>query len=121
MFWRKRHSQQLDRIEAYLRYIIAKEIKMATTEEELLAAVQAQTTVVASTRTLLKSLHDKLVEAWAKQNISSLPEMINLLHQNTDALAQAVADNTVAADEPAAPTVVDPAAPPADAPAAPVA
>lgn len=120
MFWRNRRSQQLDRIEGYLRYIIAKEIKMASTEADLLAAVKAQTTVVASTQTLLKSLHDKLVEAWAKQNISDLPEMINLLHQNTDALAQAVAANTVAADEPA-PVTDAPAAPPADAPAAPVA
>lgn len=90
---------------------------MQLTIADLKTAVEAQTTVVTSTKTLLKSLHDQLSDSWARQDLSGLPEMINLLHQNTDALAAAVAENTVAASEPPAVVDVPPAAPAASAPA----
>lgn len=119
MFWRKKYSQ-LDRIEAYLRYLVHKENRMALTIDDLKAAVAAQTTVVDSTKALLKRLHDELVDAHTTQNLSALPEMINLLNQNTEGLAAAVAANTVAASEPPAPApapVTPPAATAPDAPA----
>jgi uncharacterized coiled-coil protein SlyX len=120
MFWRWQgsRSRQLDRIEAHLRYLVHKEREMANIVDDLKAAVAEQTTVVESTRMLLKGLHDKLVDAWARQDLAAIPAILDSLRVNTSALSTAVAENTVAASEPTDPAPVDaPAAPAPDAPA----
>jgi hypothetical protein len=74
----------------------SKSIFMANEIDELKAAVAKEETVTASAIALLKGLKQKLDDAIASGDPAQLHALSQELGQNTDALAQAVTDNTPA-------------------------
>jgi len=84
--------------------------------DTLAATVAEANTVMASAMSLLKGLHDRLVAAIAAGDMAQVQALADDLHAHTDALAAAVAANTVAepAVAPAEPAPAPVDVPPAD-------
>jgi len=89
------HSK-LDLIIRLLRTSIQKEIMMSQATDNLAAAVQHETSVVASVTTLISGLASQIKQASADPQVQALADQINA---NSDTLANAVAANTPAAAE----------------------
>jgi len=66
------------------------------TIQEIRDQVAAQRTVITSATELLKSLHQKLLDAIATQDPAAVQALADDLKANTDALSQAVVENTPA-------------------------
>ena len=65
--------------------------------DDLKAQVARDTDAVSSAITLLKGLHDQLAAAIAAGDPAAIQAVADQLKANTDALAQAIVDNTPAA------------------------
>lgn len=99
--FRQADRDQLDRIEFKLDALRAltraQGMETDMNLDDLKAQVEAQTTVVDSAVTLLQQLKTMLDQAIASGDPAKIQAVADLLHHNTQALADAVVANTPAA------------------------
>jgi len=88
------------RVEEKVDRILAKEIRMAKTLDDVLADVTAQTTVVQSVLTLIEGLKQQLADALASGDPAKVQAVLDGLEANTASLSAAVTANTPAPPTP---------------------
>lgn len=95
-----RSGEKLDCIIGLLQAILAKEMKMSATLDEVLSDVQDESTVIDSVETLLKGLSDQLAAAIAANDPAKIQAVKDAIDANKARLAAAVVAGTPAAIPP---------------------
>jgi hypothetical protein len=84
-------GRKLDQIIGLLQAIVEKESLMSQATDNLVAAVQRETSVVSSVTTLISGLAAQIKQASSDPQVQALADQINA---NSDTLANAVTANT---------------------------
>lgn len=87
-------------IVSLLRGISKKQDLLMANMQDVRDAVARDTSVTQSAVTLLQGLSQQLKDALASNDPQAIQDVVNSLDANTNALAQAVKDNTPASSEP---------------------